>query len=99
MAEAARSLRASTAKGIMNVLYGYVPSLTLLASVNKVADTVKNNREMQLRCFRAFSEGQLSRSAVGTEGILSGLVKFKDIYMASVKQYTSTCNAKASELY
>ena len=48
MAEEATSFTASTAHGITKVLYGYVPSSSLLASVKIVEDTVKNNKSKQL---------------------------------------------------
>ena len=42
------SFKASTVDGIMNELYGYVPSDDLLSSVNNVAPTEKNSRATQL---------------------------------------------------
>ena len=60
MAEEATSFTASTAHGIMKVLYEYVPSSSLLASVKIVADTVKNNKRTQLATFNSLKEGKYS---------------------------------------
>jgi F0F1-type ATP synthase epsilon subunit len=60
MAEEATSLKASTAHGIMKVLYGYVPSLSLLASVKIVANTVNNDKSTQLAIFSSLKGGTYS---------------------------------------
>ena len=58
IAEEAASLTASTTHGITKVLYEYVPSLSLLASVKIVEDTEKNSKRTQLVSFCGPNEGK-----------------------------------------
>ena len=44
----------------MKVLYGYVPSLSLLASVKIVANTVNNDKSTQLAIFSSPKGGTCS---------------------------------------
>jgi len=48
--------------GIMNELYGYVPSDDLLISVNSVAPTEKNNKATQLPILRKVLEPPCGRT-------------------------------------
>ena len=61
------NLHASTEKGIINVLYGYLPLGSLLASANKVAATEKNRRAKQLPSFQ-------NLGAVPASGFVSDFV-------------------------
>ena len=67
IAEETTSLTASTDSGITKVLYGYVPSSSLLASVKIVADTEKNNKRTQLVSFSSLKDGIRSLIPLGTE--------------------------------